>query len=101
MPAHAEAEAALSRVADSGVAAAVVLTLKRLKQVNARFGYGAGDSLLAKLATYVQSGASPEEGPYRWSGPALMATIARNVSFDRIRHEIGRLDGDSCDARSG
>ena len=95
LPARAEAEAALSKIADSGVAAvAVVLTLKRLKQVNARFGHGVGDSLLAKLSTYLQSGASLELGPYRWSGPALMAIITRNVSFDRIRHEIGGLIAD-------
>lgn len=95
LPPRAEAEAALSKVADSGVAAvAVVLTLKRLKQVNSRCGHGVGDSLLAKLSAYVRSGASLEEGPYRWSGPALMAIITRNVSFDRIRHEIGRLVAD-------
>ena len=95
LPARAEAEAVLLKIADSGVAAvAVVLTLKRLKQMNSRFGHGVGDSLLAKLSTYLQSGASLEKGPYRWSGPALMAIITRNVSFDRIRHEIGGLVAD-------
>jgi GGDEF domain-containing protein len=93
--ARAEGEAALSKIADSGIPAmAVVLTLKRLKQLNSRFGHGVGDSLLAKLSTYLQSGASLAEGPYRWSGPALMAIITRNVSFDRIRHEMGGLVAD-------
>jgi GGDEF domain-containing protein len=45
-----------------------------VKQVNARFGYKAGDGLLAKLATYLGSAANPEQGLYRWSGPALLAT---------------------------
>jgi diguanylate cyclase (GGDEF)-like protein len=95
LPARAEAEAALSQIAATGDAAvAVVLTLKRLKQMNSRFGHGVGDSLLAKLSTYLQSGASLGAGPYRWSGPALMAIITRNVSFDRIRHEIGGLVAD-------
>jgi len=92
LPARAEAEAALSKVAGSGVAAlAVVFAVKRLKQMNARFGYEVGNRVLAELSAYVGSGANPEEGLYRWSGPALLAVISRNAPFDRIRQEIGRL----------
>jgi GGDEF domain-containing protein len=92
LPAQVEAETMLSHLAEKGIpAVAVVLALKRLKHVNARYGYGAGDSLLAKLAKYVRSGVSVGEGPYRWRGPALMAIITKNVYFDQIRHEIGRL----------
>lgn len=92
LPAQAEAESTLFHLAEKGIpAVAVVLTLKRLKHVNARFGYGAGDSLLAKLAKYVRSSVSAEEGPYRWRGPAMVAIITKTVYFAQIRHEIGRL----------
>ena len=94
LPARAEAEAALSKVAGSGVAGlAVVFAVKRLKQMNSRFGYEVGNGVLAKLATYLRSGTNPEEGLYRWSGPALLAVITRDVPLDRIRQEIGRLGG--------
>jgi GGDEF domain-containing protein len=92
LPARAGAEAALFKVAGSGVeAVAVVFAVKRLKQLNSRFGYEVGNGLLAGLSTYLGSGANPEEGLYRWSGPALLALISRNEPLDRIRQEIGRL----------
>src|ERR1022692_3097454 len=89
LPARAEAEAALSKVAGSGIqAVAVVFVMKRLKQLNSRFGYEAGNGLLAWLSTYLGSGANPEEGLFRWSGPALVAVIRRNVPLARIRQEL-------------
>jgi len=76
LPARVEAEAALFKVADGGDAAmAMVLALKRLKHVNSQFGYGVGDSLLAKLSKYLRSSGHLDEGLYRWSGPALLAII--------------------------
>jgi GGDEF domain-containing protein len=95
LPARAEAEAVLSKLAGGGSAAiAVVFVVKRLKQMNSRFGYEVGNGLLAGLSTYLRSGANPEEGLYRWSGPALLAVIGRNVPLVRIRQEIGRLVAD-------
>ena len=92
LPTRAEAEAVLNRVAGNGIpAVAVVFAVKRLKQMNSRFGYEVGNGILAELSTYLGSGANPEEGLYRWSGPALLAIIRRNVHLDRIRWEIGRL----------
>ena len=92
LPPRAQAEAALSKIADSGTqAVAVVFVMKRLKQLNSRFGYEAGNGLLAWLSTYLGSGTNPEEGFYRWSGPALLALISRRVPLIRIRQEIGSL----------
>jgi GGDEF domain-containing protein len=92
LPTRAEAEAVLNRVAGNGIpAVAVIFAVKRLKQMNSRFGYEVGNGVLAELSTYLGSGANPEEGLYRWSGPALLAIIRRNAHLDRIRWEIGRL----------
>ena len=95
LPTRTEAEAALSRVAGSGIqAVAVIFVMKRLKQLNSRFGYEAGNGLLAWLSTYLGSGANPEEGLFRWSGPALVAVIRRNVPLARIRQELASLIAD-------
>jgi GGDEF domain-containing protein len=95
LPARAEAEATLARVATSGVpGVAAVFALKRLTQVSSRFGSQVSDGVLARLAAYLGSGAKPEEGLYRWSEPALLAVLTRNASFDRIRREIGGLVSD-------
>ncbi len=91
LPTRAEAEL---RLADSArletPSVAVVFAVKRLKQVNMRFGYSAGDGLLERLATYLGT-ASPKDEFYRWSGPALLMVIRRDVPFERVRDEVRRL----------
>jgi GGDEF domain-containing protein len=95
LPTRAEAVAALSKASAGDMpAVAVVFVIKRLKQTNSRFGRGAGDSLLSWLSTYLGSGANPEEGLFRWSGPALLAVIGRNVPLVRIRQDLAALIGD-------
>lgn len=95
LPSRAEAEAALSKVADSGVAAtAVAFVLKRVKQLNSRFGYKVGDGLMLNLSTYLGSVANPERRLYQWSGTALLAIVTRNMPTDRIRQEMRRLVND-------
>lgn len=89
---RAEAEKALLQVETGGrQAIAVIFVLKRLQMMNSRFGYEAGNGVLASTAAYLGSGVNPEEGLYRWSGAALLAIIGRSVSPFQIRQEIGRL----------
>jgi GGDEF domain-containing protein len=91
LPTRADAEQSLidaGRLATPSVA--VIFAVKRLKQVNTRFGYVAGDGLLERLATYMGT-ASPEDELYRWSGPALLMAIRRDVPFDRVREQMRRL----------
>ncbi len=94
LAARPEAEGVLTRLALADSAAvAAIFVVKRLKQVNARFGREVGDALLSRLSTYLGSGMNSHERIYRWSGPALLAVITRDVSFDLIRRDIGRLIG--------
>ncbi len=91
LPPRAEAEGVLARLGTGGVAAvAAVFALKRLKQVNSRFGHAVG-GLLRRASTYLGSGMNPEEGLYRWSGPALLAITSRIAPFDLIRQDIEKL----------
>lgn len=92
LPGRAEAETALTRVAAKGIPAlAVLFALKLLKQVNSRFGDKVGDGLLERLSSYLASGVNPDEGLFRWSGPALLAIVTRPVPVDQVRREVGRL----------
>jgi diguanylate cyclase (GGDEF)-like protein len=92
LPMRRAAESALLRVAEGGISAvAVVFLVKRLKQVNSRYGYEAGDGLLAKLAAHLKSGVRPEEGMYRWSGASFLGIITRNTHFEIIRRSIAML----------
>jgi len=91
LPMRMEADAALVELAERADGVAVIFVLKRLRQVNARFGYEVGDGLLERLTTYLTSGTNPEQGLYRWSGRALLAVISRHEPIDHIRQEVGRL----------
>jgi GGDEF domain-containing protein len=92
LPAKPAGEDALGRAAQSGAPAlAVALVLKRYNQINLRFGAGIGDELLTSLCAYVKSSLNPEEGLFRWDGPALLAIVRRTAALDRVRREIGRL----------
>jgi len=93
LPTRAEAEIVLAQQAELDLpGVAVIFAVKRLKQVNTRFGYKTGDGLLERLATFLGS-ASPEDELYRWSGPALLSIIRRDVPFDKIRLDIRDLVG--------
>jgi GGDEF domain-containing protein len=88
---RAEAENLLTEQASGNApSVAVIFAVKRLKQVNTRFGYGAGDGLLERLATYLGS-ARPEDALYRWSGPALLSVIRRDMSFEKVRQDMRSL----------
>jgi len=92
LPARAAAEAALSSLVSGGVqAVAVVFVMKRLRELTSRFGPEVGNSLFAWLSAYLRTGANPEKGFYRWTGPALLAVISRNAPLLRIRREIASL----------
>ncbi|HME10499.1 MAG TPA: diguanylate cyclase [Bryobacteraceae bacterium] len=91
LPTRVEAERRLvESAALETPSVAVIFAVKRLKQVNLRFGYAAGDGLLERLATYMGT-ASPDDDLYRWSGPALLMVIRRDVPFDRVRGEMRSL----------
>jgi hypothetical protein len=70
---------------------AVVFVMKRLRELTSRFGPEVGNSLFAWLSAYLRTGANPEKGFYRWTGPALLAVISRNAPLLRIRREIASL----------
>jgi len=91
LPTRSEAEIALAGNPGMNTPTTVViLAVKRLKQVNLRFGYGAGDGLLERLATYMGT-ARPDDELYRWSGPALLSVIRRDVPFEQVREDVRRL----------
>ena len=92
LPARAQAEAAITRLLGDGRAGLVaILTLQRLRQVNARYGYEVGDGVLATLSAYLRSAVNPRDELYRWSGPAVLIVVSRSVPIEVIRRKIARL----------
>jgi GGDEF domain-containing protein len=96
LPGRVAAEAALNEAARTLAqtkqpGAAAIFVLPRLVQINLRFGRSAGDHLLEQLSIYLGSGIHPDDSLFRWTGPALLALIRRDVPLEDLRAEIRTL----------
>lgn len=89
LPLRAEAEAELAQIAEtSQPAVAMVFALKRLKQVNLRFGTAVGDGMVKRLCAYLATGLGTGDTWFRWSGTALVAIVKRPVPFSQLRQDV-------------
>jgi GGDEF domain-containing protein len=88
---RAEAERALEASAESAGSVAAAFVVRRLSQVNLRYGYQTGDKLLSHLSTYFGSAMQEHDELYRWTGPVLVALLRRDATLQQIRHQILRL----------
>lgn len=95
MPGKQEAEKALrSVVASPDGKYVIVAVVNRVNAVNARFGYAAGDQMLARCAKHFRAGLSASDELYRWQGPAFLAILSRNGRIDEVRAEFRRFAGE-------
>jgi GGDEF domain-containing protein len=89
LPGREAAQAMVKRVAaETGRKYMTVMVFDRIQSVNARFGYEAGNQILAALARYVETKLQPTDTLFRWSGPTLVAIMQRQVTIDRIRDDL-------------
>jgi GGDEF domain-containing protein len=89
LPGRGAAEAALREAASQpGRKYIGILALDRLQSINARFGAGIGDQVLAELARHTQRSLTPGDGIYRWTGPALLTIMPRQCTIDRMRLDV-------------
>ncbi len=92
LPGKREAESALRlAVASPEGKFILIAVVSRVYAVNARFGYAAGDQILAVCAEHFRSGLTPPDQLYRWQGPAFLGIIARDRRIDQVRSEIRRF----------
>jgi GGDEF domain-containing protein len=95
LPLRGDAEAALTESGLSGTRSfAVVMVLDTLQMLNERFGSGAGDEILIAFTRKVQEYLNPGDQLFRWGGPALLALLARPVSFENVRNEVAHVMDD-------
>ena len=77
--------------ASSSAAYVLVLVINRLSTVNSRFGYEAGDAYLLEASQMVAQKLLHQDQLFRWSGPALLAVIAREGSAEIVHAEAARI----------
>lgn len=79
----------LSKAADFNFV--LVVVLQRLNAINRRFGYSTGNAVLFDFATLVAGALCKQASFFRWSGPAIVATLQRSASFDDIKAEVNKV----------
>jgi GGDEF domain-containing protein len=86
------AEAALAAAVKQGQAVyAAVFVLERLDLVNSRFGREVGDQVLAFFHEHVARSLTERDRLFRWTGPALIVVVERDVPMHKVREEMSRI----------
>ncbi len=92
LPGTAEALKGLQEAtAAPGTKFLLLAVIDSLQAVNARFGYGIGEQVLAMAAEHFRSSLPAEDKLYPWQGNALLAVLGRTASIDSIRAEVRRF----------
>jgi len=92
LPGRDEALAAMQAAIDSGSRQyAVVMVIKRIKMINARFGAEAGDRMLVGFREHLQTQLPQTDQLFRWIDPALVAILERPVPAAVVRIQLKRI----------
>jgi GGDEF domain-containing protein len=62
-----------------------IFVVNRLSAINAKYGRGAGDEVMLRVANHFAQHLSPVTSLYRWSGPALLAFFLLNNDADAVK----------------
>ena len=88
---RAQAEATLDRIMQEGGHGYVAaFAVGRVQLINSRFGYAAGDEILALVQEHLRQNLQPGDQLFRWTGPVFLATMNR-ATMERARVEANRL----------
>jgi GGDEF domain-containing protein len=92
LPGVQNAEADIELLAKEGTPAHIaVFVIRRLQQISARYGYAAGDEVLAYFATYLGSALPATDVLFRWHGPSFLAVLRRSEPEVKLQQEIRRV----------
>jgi len=92
LPERPAAEAALVAAVKTGNPVyAVLFVLERLDLINSRFGREVGDQVLSFLREHIAQSLSKPVRLFRWTGPALIAIVEREVDAQALREELNRI----------
>jgi len=70
---------------------AVAMVVNRVQMINLRFGHEVGDRMLLGFKEHMERQLAPSDQLFRWSGPALVAIIARPEPIGNVRVEVKRM----------
>ncbi len=91
VPGRPQAEDAMKQALQSGRQHYVVVVVaNRIKAINSRFGYPAGDRVLRCLCKQLQAFVSETNCVFRWTGPAYVALLHRETPIDELRRQVQR-----------
>src|SRR5262249_41588697 len=78
--------------------------LKRMEQINARFGIRTGNEVLLRYGQHLRTTLlRPCDELFRWGGPAFVAVLEREEPLPEVRREVGRAVSNrfDCEIRNG
>jgi GGDEF domain-containing protein len=92
LPCELVAQAQLLSALRSGAQQHIaVFVLDSAARINQRFGRAAGDEVVRALKQYVKGHLASSEPMFRWSGPAIVASLAGAESVERAHARLSRF----------
>jgi len=81
----------LSALRSGGQQHVAVFVLASARHINLRYGRAAGDEVVRALKQYIAGNLSSSDRLFRWSGPAIIASLASTESFERTYARLKRF----------
>jgi GGDEF domain-containing protein len=92
LPGVNHAECHMRELAAAGKCAyAVPFYVKNLEVVNQRFGFAAGDEILALFSQHISLRLANADQLFRWRGPCFVAILERTSEPDNVREEVRKI----------
>ncbi len=83
----------LSALRSGGQQHIAVFVLDSTQRINLPFGRAAGDEVVRALKQYLAGHLASSDRMFRWSGPAIVASLASTESFERVHARFSRFLG--------
>ncbi|MGO9012419.1 MAG: GGDEF domain-containing protein [Bryobacteraceae bacterium] len=81
----------LSALRSGGQKHVAVFVLSEARRINLRFGRAAGDEVVRALKQYIAGHLASTDRLFRWSGPAIVASLASAESSELVRARLKRF----------
>jgi GGDEF domain-containing protein len=83
---------ALQQAAQSGKRTCVlVMVVKGVQSVNARFGFEVGDNMLRTFKENIEKQLLRADRLFRWHGPAILVLMQRPETIEQVRAQLRRM----------
>jgi GGDEF domain-containing protein len=81
----------LSALRSGGQQYVAVFVLASARRINLRLGRAAGDEVVRALKHYLAGHLASNDRMFRWSGPAIVASLATTESSERVHDRLSRF----------